>query len=151
MRSWAGRGRWDRFLSVLLVLSVLGAIGTLSYVVATPKVGERFTEFSILGPEGRMENYPREVILGESGSVILGIANHEQQPTTYGIEITVDGQKVGTLGTITLGNEEEWEGEVNFTPISAGENQKLEFLLFKGDEDEPYLSLHLWLNVGERK
>ena len=94
-----------------------------------------------------MENYPHEVILGESASVILGIANHEHQPTTYRIEITIDGQKVGTGGPIDVGYEEEWEGEVNFTPVNVGENQKVEFLLFKVGEDEPYLSLHLWLDV----
>ena len=146
-RPWASQRRWGKVLSVLLVLSVLGAIGSLAYVIANPKVGERFTEFSILGPEGRMENYPHEVILGESASVILGIANHEHQPTTYRIEIMVDGQKVGAVVPIALGHEEEWEGEVNFTPVNVGENQKVEFLLFKVGEDEPYLSLHLWLDV----
>ncbi|MFC1952548.1 DUF1616 domain-containing protein [Chloroflexota bacterium] len=148
-RFWTGHGRWDRVFSVLLVLAVLGAIGSLVYVIAISKVGERFTEFSILGPEGRMENYPREVILGESASVILGIANHENQPATYRIEITVDGQKGGTLGPIALGYEEEWEGEVSFTPLRSGPNQKVEFCLYNVGDEEVHLKTHLWVNVSE--
>jgi uncharacterized membrane protein len=43
------RSLWDGLLTVLLVLAVAGAIGTLAYVITTPKVGEKFTEFYILG------------------------------------------------------------------------------------------------------
>ncbi len=35
-KSWAGQGRWDRALSVLLVLAIVGALGTLAYVIAQP-------------------------------------------------------------------------------------------------------------------
>jgi uncharacterized membrane protein len=42
----------DRALSAILVLTVLLAIGSIYYVTATPQVGDRFTEMSILGPDG---------------------------------------------------------------------------------------------------
>lgn len=50
--------------------SILGAIGTLAYVIITPKAGERFTEFYILGLEGKADNYPDELTVGEEGRVI---------------------------------------------------------------------------------
>ena len=149
MRSWAGHGRWDRVLSVLLVLAVLGAMGSLAYVIAKPKTGERFTEFSILGTEGRMENYPREVILGERAPVILGICNHEHQPAIYRVEITIDGQKSGMLGPIVLEHEEAWDGEVSFTPTKVGQNQKVEFWLYKDGAGQVYLKTQLWVDVKE--
>ena len=51
---WRGQGLVvDRILSIILIVAILGAIGTLSYVIAAPKVSERFTELYILGPEGK--------------------------------------------------------------------------------------------------
>ena len=44
MPGWGG-GVWDKVLSTILVVAILGALGTLGYVVATPKVGEKFTQF----------------------------------------------------------------------------------------------------------
>ena len=148
-RSWASQGRWDRVLSVLLVAAILGAVGTLGYVLAQPKVGERFSHFYILGPEGKAGGYPSEVILGESASVILGIANHEHQPMDYRVEIMIDGQKAGTVGPIALGHEEERQEEVSFAPSRAGPRQKVEFRLYKGQGEEVYLMTHLWVDVNE--
>ncbi|GAI01448.1 unnamed protein product, partial [marine sediment metagenome] len=39
---WGG-GVWDRMLSIILALAILGALGMLGYAIASPKVGERFT------------------------------------------------------------------------------------------------------------
>lgn len=50
---------FDKALSIILVVSMLGAIGTMAFVIATPKVGERFTEFYIL-------DYPTELRMGMS-------------------------------------------------------------------------------------
>jgi uncharacterized membrane protein len=69
----------------------VGAIGTLGYVIATPRVGERFTEFYILGQGGRAEGYPRELAVGEEGRVILGITNREHESMGYEIEIKIGG------------------------------------------------------------
>ena len=68
---------WDRILSIILVLLILGALGTLGYVIATPKVGETFTEFYILGQEGKAADYPKELNTGQEGRVIVGVVNHE--------------------------------------------------------------------------
>jgi uncharacterized membrane protein len=147
--SWAAQGQWSRILSMVLVMAILGAIGTLGYVIAKPKVDERFSQFYILGPEGRAENYPREVALKQSTSVILGIANHEHQPTIYTVNIMIDEQEVDTLGPIALGHKEVWEREVSFMPLKLGPHQKLEFWLYKGGSEEVYLKTHLWIDVKE--
>jgi uncharacterized membrane protein len=48
-----------------------------------------------------------------------------------------------------LQHEEKWEQSVEFVPTIAGENQKVEFLLFKGDGAEPYRELHLFINIED--
>jgi uncharacterized membrane protein len=133
----------------MLVLAIIGAIATLGYVIATPKVGERFTEFYILGMEEKAENYPKEFTLGEEGRVILGIVNREHEAIEYKVEITIGGEKVGGIGPTTLEHEEKWEREIGFTPTRAGLNQKVEFLLYKGASSELYQILQLGLDVKE--
>ncbi len=147
---WGG-GTWDKALSIILVVAILGVLGTLGYVIATPKVGERFTEFYILGQEGKVTKYPSELKVGEEGRVIIGIINRESEPVSYRVEVRIGGIENNEVGPAALENNEKWEGEVSFTPEVAGEKQKVEFLLFKNREVEPCLKpLHLWLNVKEK-
>lgn len=149
MPRWGRRSLADNALSVLLLLSILGAIGALIYVVSSPEAEESFTDFFILGPEGTVQDYPRELDLGKQTEVRLGVVNHEQQYADYSIEIRIDGEKMQEIGPISLGHGEDWQGEVNLVPRKAGESQKVEFLLYKGEESEPYLTLFLWLDVKE--
>ncbi len=155
--SWQGQSMPDKVLSVVLVVAILGAIGTLGYVVATPRVGEKFTEFYILGPDGKAENYPTELKVGEEGRVIVGIVNHEQVRTSYKVEVWISGEKAKLRIDgedrdeirVELEHEVGWEREVSFVPQKAGEGQKVEFVLYK--EGEPYFEepLHLWIDVEE--
>ena len=155
--SWQGQSMADKVLSVVLAVAILGAIGTLGYAVATPRVGEKFTEFYILGLDGKAKNYPTELKVGEEGRVIVGIVNHEQEGASYKIEICIGGEKaklrVGGEDRdeirVELEHEEEWREKVGFVPQKAGEGQKVEFVLYK--EGEPYFEepLHLWIDVEE--
>ncbi len=146
--SWQGHSGLDKVLSIVLVVSIVGAIGILGYVIAKPKVGEKFTEFYILGPQGKAEGYPTNIKMGEKGEVILGIVNHEQEEMSYQVKMVLDGVETGlklwlqeedgqlsliddnTVRIGTLANEDKWEGSLFFEPLKVGEGQKLEFLLF---------------------
>ncbi len=108
---------------------------------------ERFTEFYILGPDGKAEDYPSELTVGEKAIVTLGIVNREYAEVTYDIEITIDGEPVGQIASITLSAEEEWEDKVSFGPANAGAEQQVKFLLYKNGEY--YLDVHLWIDVSE--
>jgi len=154
---WRGQSMPDKVLSVVLVMVIVGVIGALGYVIAAPKVGEKFTEFYILGPEGKAEHYPQQLKVGEEGRVIVGIVNHEQERASYKIEVWIDGEKAKLrIGgedrdeiMVELENEGKWEKEVGFVPQKAGGGQKVEFVLYK--EGKPYLEepLHLWIDVEE--
>ena len=144
-----GESRWDKVLSVILVVAIAGALGMLGYALAAPKVGERFTEFYILGLEGKAIDYPREITVGEEGKVIVGIINREHKTVSYRVEVRVDGVKNNEVGAVLLEHDEKWEGEISFVPTVAGDNQKAGFLLYKEGQSEAYQSLHLWVNVTE--
>ncbi len=147
LHRWTGQNRIDKILSVILIAVILGATGTVGYVIATPGEEERFTEFYVLGAEGKAEGYPEELTVGEAATVIVGIVNHEYGDVSYRLEITIDGKKHGEINQIVLGQEEKWERGVFFTPVKAGKNQKVEFVLYKNGE--PCRQLHIWVNVKE--
>ncbi|MFQ5924446.1 MAG: DUF1616 domain-containing protein [Dehalococcoidia bacterium] len=144
---WAGLSNVDKALSIVLVLSILAAIGALGYVVAAPKAGEQFTEFYVLGPEGEVEDYPRQLALGEQATVTLGIVNHEGEETSYHIEVTIDEVKNTEVGPLLLATEAKWEQEVSFAPQLPGDDQKVEFLLYKDGETQPQETLHIFVDV----
>jgi len=145
---WGGSA-WDKVLSIILVVAIVGALGSLGYVIATPKVRERFTEFYVLGLEGKAIDYPRELRVGEEGRVIVGIINRERETVSYWVKVRIDGVRDNQTGPLELGHDEEWKEIVSFTPDRVGDTQKVEFLLYKDMESEPYLKLHLWIDVKE--
>ncbi|WP_440946586.1 DUF1616 domain-containing protein [Methanosarcina sp. T3] len=142
----------DRVLTVILILSILLSVTTLFYVIITPKEGEHFTEFYILGPEGMADNYPTNYTLGESGKVIVGIVNHEYGPVNYTMELRLENRSLPlpeNMQQVTLVHNETWEKPLTLTPPVEGKDMKLEFLLFnESDKKTPYRDLHLWVSVN---
>lgn len=145
----AGQSLSYKILSITLVVVIIGALGVIGYAIATPKTQESFTEFYLKGTGERAEDYPRELRIGEEGRVILSIINHEHRTVSYWIETRINGVSQSKTEPILLNNDETGEKMVSFAPNNAGDNQKVEFLLYKNQEIQPYLSLHLWLNAGE--
>lgn len=146
---WGNLSRLDKILSVALVGAIFFAVGSLYYVATTPKVGEKFTEFYILGTGGKAEGYPRDMKTGEEKEVILGIVNHENRPVNYTVEVRMNGFVKTKLDPVKLNHEEKKEESVRFSALEPHENMKVEFLLYKDGENDPYRSLHLWVNVHE--
>jgi uncharacterized membrane protein len=85
----------DRILSVILIISIILAISMTVYVILTPKEGEKFTEFYVLGPNGTASDYPTNLKVGEEGEVIIGIVNHEYANITYQLEVRLNGTVIG--------------------------------------------------------
>ncbi|WP_461866747.1 DUF1616 domain-containing protein [Thermococcus sp.] len=84
---WEQSSQLDKALTIILIIAILTSIGALAYVITHPKPGEAFTEFYILGPEGKAAGYPTKLTVGENATIIIGIANHEHRNVTYYVEI----------------------------------------------------------------
>ncbi|MFC1906248.1 DUF1616 domain-containing protein [Chloroflexota bacterium] len=146
------RIRWqglvNKILSTILIVAVLTSMGALVYVISKPNI-EEFTEFYILDLKGEAIHYPLELRISELGRVIVGIVNREQTTVSYRVGIRIGEVQNFKVDTITLEYGEKWEEIMNFRPATVGDTQKVEFLLYKNDESEPYLKLHLWISVKE--
>lgn len=144
----------DKALTVFLLFSILLSVATLIYVVIAQE-GEHFTEFYILGPEGKAGNYTTKYILGENSTITVGIVNHEYRPVNYTMEIWLENKSLSlpeNLQHITLAHNETWQKPVTFSPPFVGKNMKLEFLLFnETNKNTPYRNLHLWIDLNSTK
>ncbi len=169
-----GGGGGDKALSVILALAIAATVGVLIFTVAFPKVGEKFTEFYLLGTQGQAAGYPSDFVLGngavvsvsygdheqsqtgDTGNLIVGITNREQAQTAYEVTLlingqpapmVVDGAAVNSLGPVTLDNDQTFEKQIGFAPSQPGQNQKVEFVLLVGGK--PYFDAppHLWINA----
>ncbi|MDP4197098.1 MAG: DUF1616 domain-containing protein [Bacteroidota bacterium] len=145
----------DRALTVFLILSILLSVATLVFVVVSPKEGEHFTEFYLLGPQGKADNYTTNYTLGQSGTLIVGIVNHEYRPINYTMEVRLENKSLAlpeNVKHITLANNDTWEEPVTLIPPFEGQRMKLEFLLYnETDKSTPYRDLHLWIDVNATK
>ncbi len=151
---WDEMSKFDKILTVILIISIVVSIAVLVYIIVTPKQSEKFTEFYILGPNGKAADYPTNLIVGQNATVILGVVNHEGKIMNYTIEIwlvnaTYTNNKTVihhmyfldrfniTLKPIPVninGNwTPEWEAKYNFSINKTG-YYKIWFLLFKNNE-----------------
>lgn len=90
-------------LSIVLILAILAALGTLGYVIAAPKAGE----------EAR---------------VIVGIVNRKHKDMSYWVEVIVDGITNEEIGPVVLVHQEKWEQEVEFLLFRQGRSEVYQML-----------------------
>lgn len=155
--------RVDGALNVLLVVSVLLAIGSVGYAVAVPQQGEQFTEFYLLTEtdEGDLvaDDYPTTFVRGDSAPVVVGIGNQEQQRVNYSVVVElqevqpVDGGSLNVTNetanasteleivnrqqldqfTATVEHNETWQESRELRPMLTGENLRVQYLLYRGE------------------
>ncbi len=142
------KSRLDKALTIILILSIILSVTALVYVIVTPKQGEKFTEFYILGPNGKAYDYPTRVIAGNMSTVIVGVVNHEYSTVNYTMNLNFDNTTILDR-RMTLEHNQTWEHPITYVLNHPGDEQKLEFLLYKEDNfTAPYRDLHLWVNVS---
>ena len=171
--SW-GDSTFNKSFSIILIILIFSALGVLGYTIAVPRIGERFTEFYILGADGKAQDYPTQytlkdgqiiqVVYGDGtvdaisglGKVTMGIVNHEHKTEVYYVKMTIDGEPVrisiggtpmDTLDIVKLQPGEKWEKEIGIIPQHTGDAQKVELLLYKDGETTSTNSLQLSVNV----
>ena len=138
--------RLDKVLTIIFVIAIITALAAMIYVIVTPKKGEEFTEFYILGPGGKATDYPTNLSSAEKGEVIVGVVNHEYETVSYLFRAEIENRTIGTK-SFQLAHNETLEFPFVFTAEEKGK-KKLEFLLLKEGTATPYLNLHLWIEFG---
>jgi len=102
--------RLDGVLNIVLVASILLAVGSVAFAVAVPPQGEQFSEFYILteDDDGELvaDGYPTTFVTGESESVVVGIGNNEHETTDYSVVVELQAVEHRENETITQTNND---------------------------------------------
>lgn len=142
---------WNKLLTVIVAVAILGGLATLGYIVTMPKAGEKITEFYITGPEGRVEKYPVEFTLDDSGKVAtvnyvsFKFARIYEGPIGEEEEVTESAGKV----TLVVVNRERQETKYTAKMTIGGKPNQIE--TNEDGELKRYDELTFSLNDGERQ
>jgi uncharacterized membrane protein len=156
-RAWGGRSagrpaarpsRAARFTRWIVVANLL--VGALAYGTTVGQRPPYPTEFYVLGPEGRLTGYPREVALGDPVVFRLGVRQAQNENGTYQATVRRGDTVLATLGPISLGPGARWEQDVRVTADVAGPSQELTLELARPGGARPVRALRLWLDVRDR-
>jgi uncharacterized membrane protein len=136
-----------KLLSGLLIITILAVVASIIVLAVLPHKGEGFTEFYLLGLNGKADNHPTSAKVGERVAVTVGIVNKENKSTTYHISVKTNDFSLNEIEPITLGDAQKWEKPVSFVVKDSGANQRIDFVLYKDGQSEPYITLNLLINV----
>ena len=136
----------DRTLSIIIIIFIIIGLLGVVYIILTPNETEKYTEFYLLGENGKAGDYPTNLITGESGNLTVGVVNHEYSTSSYQMKIIRNNRTLKTEN-FTLTNGQKKEIPFEFTPEYSGQ-YKFEFNLYKlPDNTTVYRSLFLLVNV----
>jgi len=159
----------DSALNVVLVCSLLIAVGGIGYALSTPDSGESFTEFYLLDEDRRLvaTEYSQNFTRGEGEPLYVGIGNHQGEPVNYTVvveiqrvdiaddSLTVREERELDRFTTTVTHNETQIHRRTLAPRLVGDRLQLAFLLYRGPPpadpsfDNAYRELHLWVNVSD--
>ena len=127
----------------IVVATLLGGIIALAGAL---RPTERFTEFYLLGPAGRLEGFPSSLSPGERFTLIIGIGNHEGVDQQYELRIPFQDRPISFTSPVIPAGE-RWEAPFTLTAPSGAGRTRLPFYLYRLGDTEPYRSLHLFVTL----
>ncbi|WP_284011197.1 DUF1616 domain-containing protein [Haloarcula pelagica] len=156
-------------LNVLVVVSLLVAVGSVGYAIGVPSSGENYTEFYLLteADDGTLvaDDYPTTIQGGQSEQVVLRVRNREHRPQRYTVVVVeqrlrrdngsvsvADQRELDRVRVSRLGHNETFTRPYDIAPTMTGDI-RIAFLLYRADPPEtgvgtdPYRRLQLGVNV----
>lgn len=137
----------NKFLLVILALTIIGLTAAIVYISVVPHSEDKFTEFYLLNKDGKASDYPGDIAAGQPAIVTLGIVNHEGDTAKYRIQATCDGAIISTIETGAVLNGQKWERTVDIYTICEASTQAIKFFLYMNGETTPHLNNPLVLNI----
>ncbi|WP_144920805.1 DUF1616 domain-containing protein [Halorubrum salsamenti] len=151
-------------VNVVLVVSVLLAIGAVGIAFAVPQEGATFTDFSVGSDrdgEFVTDDYPNDLAVGESTELAVLIENNEGEPTEYSVVARFERVQGGTVTaiedagafTVTVDPGNSVTESHSVSRSITGDSVRLRFFLYRGDPptdpgpETAYRSVHVWVDV----
>ena len=146
-----GGTRFDRTLSVVLIIAIITPVAVTSYAVVMPKPNEHFTEFYLLGTNDTLSNYTTQYKVGVPTPVTVVIVNHEKTDVTYDLVVTANNstqREIIYSEQVMILSGQQWEKSIDLVLNHPSDNALLDFALYANQTTtNPYRDVHLWVNV----
>jgi uncharacterized membrane protein len=148
---WAMTG-----VTVLLVVAIVLAAGSVGYAFSTPRPGDRYTEVGLYTEQGDelvADEFPSELAVGTSEQVVVSVTNHEFERREYTLAVrfrdsaTGRRETVRTVESISVAHDETWQRPVSVTPPFSGNGLYVDFLFYPEASSSPSHRLYLYVNV----
>lgn len=153
---WRGLQPPEHRLIAGLALALALGVGSAGWILAASSTRGALTEFYLLGRAGLAEDYPQRAGLNDQLQLTVGVTNQERRAERYRLEVWVIDSwdpsrraKVAEQPAAELANGQSQRWPVSWRMPWAGPDQQVQFLLFAGDQPEPYRQLRLWVDVSE--
>jgi uncharacterized membrane protein len=154
----------DEVKAIIFVTLLASAAIAVFPILEGGRVVEPFSELGILGPNGKLGDYPREIAVGQEFSLFLYVGNQEGRCEYYRVLAKIGDQttNVSEITPLNVPVSKIWEtvlgSGLNVTiPFKmsidqAGLNRRLVFELWRYDADTHNFVYHqrwtqLWMNV----
>lgn len=156
----------EEVLAVLAAIVVVAGVFAVSQIFYAGRVTEPFSELGLLGPSGKIGDYPREVVAGSPFQLNLYVGNHEGKAMYYKVLVKV-GDKSSIINastpldskpimriSVVLGHNSSRIIPLNITLYKPATNIRLVFEMWVYDESAGAFEYHgrwnqLWMNVTE--
>lgn len=136
----------ERLISIIIMIGIILGIIGIFYIMLNPNEGDNYTEFYLLGTNGKAGDYPTHLTTGETGKLTLGIVNHEYSNTSYLLKITKNNETLKEE-SFTLENNQNKSMPFEFKAETG--QYKIQFDLYKlPDTKNVYRSLFILVNVN---
>lgn len=139
-------------LRSVLIAALVVAVITTVYVAATPDpqtTGEVFTELSVLGADGRANDYPDALAPGEMAPLVVRVTNQEGQTVPYQLRVRWNDSWTQTR-TFDLSHGGTWQQRVTVEAPDTPSKYRLQVWLYRLDANSstPYRTARLTVSVG---
>jgi hypothetical protein len=122
---------------VFAAVSLIGILVIASPVISMflpPSQGDQFSELYLLGPEHGTEDYPFNIMTGQSYSVYVGVVNHLDASAYYALYVKLRNQtdlrpnpETGTPSPMqplyecrfSIKDGDNWEEQLTFSALNA--------------------------------
>ncbi|MBS7605944.1 MAG: DUF1616 domain-containing protein [Candidatus Bathyarchaeia archaeon] len=154
----------EEVLAVLAAIAIIAAIFAASQTLYAGRVIEPFSELGLLGPYGKIGDYPRNVVAGSPFQLNIYVGNHEGRAIYYRILMKI-GNESSVINASTplsaepimdvrvvLGHNSSKIIPISVTLYEPAVNARLVFEMWVYDEDSGIFKYHgrwnqLWINV----
>jgi uncharacterized membrane protein len=139
--------RQGRIATILLASAIVAMLAVTIYLYGRPPLGSRYTDFYIISASSQAGGYPTALSTGETGIVVLTIANFEKEPASYKVMMNDFGRETVVADQLVLNDGATWQGTVEFSPVATDNDRRVEFLLYKDGSNSAYRKLQLTIGA----